>query len=88
LPLSVTLPARAWKVRQDREITLAIIHEHLGHLAREMADATHALAHIALSVNRIRTLARRWKPALASPSRISRRTRCRVGPSSPPDQSA
>jgi hypothetical protein len=25
-----------WKVRQDREITLAIIHEHLGHLTHEM----------------------------------------------------
>jgi chromosome segregation ATPase len=77
-----------WKVRQDREITLAIIHEHLGHLTHEMADATHSLAHIAMSVNRIQTLTRELEASLGisipdfTPHQLPRR------PSSPPDQSA
>ncbi len=82
-------PARGgWKVRQDREITLAIIHEHLGHLAHEMADATHSLAHIALSVNRIKTLAKELEASLGisipdfTPHQLPRR------PSTPPDRSA
>ena len=85
----VLRPARGgWKVRQDRETTLAIIHEHLGHLAHEMADATHALAHIALSVNRIRTLAKELEASFGI-SILDFRPHPQPGrPSSPPDQSA
>jgi hypothetical protein len=52
------------EIKWQREITLAIIHEHLGHLTNEMADATHALGHIAMSVDRIRTLAKELEASL------------------------
>ncbi len=85
----VPRPAREdWEVHEDREIILAIIHEHLGHLTHELAGATPSLAHIALSVNRIKTLAKELEASLGisipdfTPHQLPRR------PITPPDRSA
>jgi hypothetical protein len=58
------LRSRDKDLREDREITLAIIHEHLGHLTNEMADITHAIGHITHSLDRLKTLAKELEGSL------------------------
>ncbi len=55
---------RGWRVRQEREETLAIIHEHLGHLTHSMVDLTQSLGFMTRRVNRLKTLTKEMEASV------------------------